>query len=330
MPSMRLWQRKKGQCWYVDFYRGKSISLKTTDETRAKIIFKKLEREYLTGRLIRLEKGELKLLGDFIKEYLDTRKGKAKNTYRADKLALSKFLDFYGNKPMFGITKNVMARFRSYLESSALKPRSRNNYIKHLRLAINSAMDWEYVKGNPLKKLKQFKVDESKYDFLKKDDINRLLNAAAKYPEMRTAIAIQVYTGMSRAEVISAMGFEQDSITYKRIKTGKHISVPIAQALRPFISHLQGIQRVVTWKNPRTYSKHFEMIVREAGLEEKGITPHKLRHHFATELRKKKVPIETISKLLGHEDVSITAKYYAHIGDEEKRDAVDHLDYGEV
>jgi len=75
MPTMRLWQRKNG-IFYVTFRRGDHRSLKTSDKEQAKKIYKELEQEYLKGRLIRLEKGELILLKDFIAEYLDTRKTK--------------------------------------------------------------------------------------------------------------------------------------------------------------------------------------------------------------------------------------------------------------
>jgi len=229
---------------------------------------------------------------------------------------------------MFGITSKKMEKFRDYLAKSELKDRSRNNYIKHLRKAIKKAMKWGYIQGNPLGdgELKQFKVDEQKVDFLTREEVSRLLNVADKYSDMRTAIALQVFTGMSRAEVVSAMTFEDNRIIYKRVKTGSLISVPIAKALRPYINHLQGIRRVITWKNPRTYSKHFEMVVKEAGLQ--GITPHKLRHTFASELLNEGVDIQTISELLGHKDSSITAKFYLHIRDEKKKKAVDLLDYG--
>ena len=70
------------------------------------------------------------------------------------------------------------------------------------------------------------------------------------------------------------------------------------------------------------------MIVKEAGLS--GITPHKLRHHFATVLINQGISLETISELLGHDEIAITQKYYAHLSDEKKRAAVAVLDFGEM
>ena len=51
---------------------------------------------------------------------------------------------------------------------------------------------------------------------------------------------------------------------------------------------------------------------RKAGLV--GITPHMLRHTFASWLRMSEVDIETVSKLVGHRDVQTTSSYYSHLG----------------
>lgn len=55
----------------------------------------------------------------------------------------------------------------------------------------------------------------------------------------------------------------------------------------------------------------------------KGI--HTYRRTFGTNLAKKGVPITTLCKLMGHSDISVTAKYYIGVGDDEKRKAIEML-----
>lgn len=59
-------------------------------------------------------------------------------------------------------------------------------------------------------------------------------------------------------------------------------------------------------------------------LVHKQVTPHKLRHTFASRLAMAGVDVLTIQQLLGHESVA-TTQVYAHIGDEKKIQAITGL-----
>jgi len=65
-------------------------------------------------------------------------------------------------------------------------------------------------------------------------------------------------------------------------------------------------------------------LARDAGITYKGVTPHTLRHSFATRLKNAGVPIDIISKLLGHSSIAETARYL-HSGKEEMEQAVEVL-----
>ena len=59
----------------------------------------------------------------------------------------------------------------------------------------------------------------------------------------------------------------------------------------------------------RVVNTVFDRVVRKAGLEGQGITPHKLRHTFATFLIRTGADVRTVQELLGHSSLQTTATY---------------------
>jgi len=76
--------------------------------------------------------------------------------------------------------------------------------------------------------------------------------------------------------------------------------------------------------DPSTYSKRFSQILKKHNF--KAIRFHDLRHSFATNLIRLGVPINTVSKMLGHSSVTITLDIYAHVLEEMQQEAVIKMD----
>ena len=69
-----------------------------------------------------------------------------------------------------------------------------------------------------------------------------------------------------------------------------------------------------------------QSILNNCGIHGKTDIVHALRHTFATLLIRRGVDIKTVSELLGHSDVTITMKFYYHVVEEQKNNAIRKLD----
>ena len=76
-----------------------------------------------------------------------------------------------------------------------------------------------------------------------------------------------------------------------------------------------------TLHDPRNMARSLENVVKRAGLP-KEITLHTLRHTFGSALIRQGIGVETVSKLLGHNDIMITYKKYIHVIKEQETKAM--------
>ena len=107
--------------------------------------------------------------------------------------------------------------------------------------------------------------------------------------------------------------------------------VPIHESVRPLLaSHLASLSsscpallrnHADARMSPTSLRRLFGRIVERADLAEAGITPHTLRHHFASELLRCGADVATVAELLGHSNISTTS-IYLHSSPERRREAV--------
>lgn len=153
---------------------------------------------------------------------------------------------------------------------------------------------------------------------LSKREIEELISST-KNINHRLIIQVGYSSGLRVSEIINLkwgdVDFDRDLIHLKKAKGKKDRIVMLSQKVKGGLSNLSGLKQgyvFLTNRNgkytDRTIQKIIENAAMKAGIR-KSITPHTLRHSFATHLLENGTDIRYIRDLLGHSDISTTLIY---------------------
>ena len=271
-------------------------------------------------------------LNSFI-SYITVEKGLSKNTVMAYKSDLNKFFDFC-KKKQFNIEKmqhNGITEFLWQIKTEGLKPRSIYRMMESLRQFYKFLNIEDLAKSNPTAYLAAPKIPEDLPGMLSFDEVELLLNSVDSSDEMnirnRAMLELLYATGLRVSELIN-LRFSNINIeeTFLKVlgkgskerlipfgsKAGDFLNIylkkrkPAAGAEdHVFISRLgKKLSRVEFWRQLKNIAKN-------AGIH-KNITPHTLRHSFASHLLSGGADIRFVQEMLGHSSIS-TTQIYTHL-----------------
>jgi integrase/recombinase XerD len=135
-----------------------------------------------------------------------------------------------------------------------------------------------------------------------------------------TGLAIRDAVTLERGEIQFDKSTDLHCIVTSRQKTGTHVSVPLKpEVAEELLTVLNGNPKYVFWTGNGLESStvtHWQddmrTLFKAAGIESNGhMRSHRLRDTFAVDLLSKGVPMEEVSKLLGHESIKTTEKSYS-------------------
>ena len=135
-----------------------------------------------------------------------------------------------------------------------------------------------------------------------------------------SGLAIRDAVTLRRDELVFDKAKALHRIVTSRQKTGTHVSVPIPKAVaKELRAALNGNPVYVFWTGQGTettcvshWQEDFRKLFKAAGIVARGnMLSHRLRDTFAVDLLEKGVPLEEVSKLLGHESIKTTERHYS-------------------
>lgn len=233
--------------------------------------------------------------------------------------------------PITALTAAMLLASITTVQSEGLSAESVRRHVAALKRLCGFAIEHGLLAQDPSKTIKLPKVPKRMPRYLTPEERDRLLGvAAAKGRDYHLLVATGVYLGLRKAEM-NALQWTDINVDRKTAqiintedfttKSGKYRTVPICDEMMAiFTRYRQAAGFVMAPKKPyRDKARYrwefrdgFKDMVIEAKLDVRVITPHALRHTFASTLAQRGVSLYKIAAWMGHSTASVT-ELYAHL-----------------
>ena len=276
----------------------------------------------------------LNKIDEFCK-YLLIDKKYSNNTISSYHNDLIKYYNF--NKNLDSITKKDIKNYIVHLKKQGLTDKSISRNISSIRTFYKFLVVEKYITNNPILDIKSPKIKKSLPNTLSIDEVDKLLNIDLKdhFSYRNKAILELMYaTGIRASEVINLKLNDIDlemSLLRTMGKGNKERIIPIGEYALEYISlYINDHRSYLLKKDNNDYlflNNHGKKLTRQGLFKiikkvaiskdiKTNFSPHTLRHSFASHLLQNGADLISISKLLGHSDVS-TTQIYTHISNEQ-------------
>ena len=282
---------------------------------------------------------------DFLKEfltYLQVEKGLARlslESYRRDLDRLQTWANKNG-KQISDLTRADLRKWIASLSREGLAPTSIARAVSATRGFFKFLMLDGHIKTHPAEDLDTPQRFSYLPKFLTEDEINRLLAAPDVSTEEgirdRAVLEIMYATGLRVSELVGLKQTDVDLLAGLVVchgKGNKERRVPLGKSAIHWLQQYAAVKKgygkqtapnvFLHRGRPFTRQIAWSMIKRhaeKAGI--KNVSPHTLRHSFATHLLQHGADSRSVQALLGHSDIS-TTQIYTHITDIHLRSAYD-------
>ena len=262
-------------------------------------------------------------------EYIEIEKGLSENTIEAYRRDLSAFADFYFEKPLNDITKHDINNYILYLREHNTNPRTVVRKIASFRGFFKWLSANEYSKKNPSETIEQPKLPKRLPKVMTLSEINEILRSDLNTEEM-LIVELLYGCGLRVSELVNLKTTDID-IKSKYVKCfgkgSKERIIPFGSKAKQAIENYLKTREIIILKNnlndnSRLFIKDsgryinrqdvYNFIHKQGEKIHKNISPHTLRHTFATHLLENGADLRVVQELLGHSDVS-TTQLYTHI-----------------
>ncbi len=284
-------------------------------------------------------------------EYIEIERGRAVKTIENYDRYLSRYFEQMKIKSVGDITEQNVREFRLWLNrqkgtgSDSMKRRTQNYYMIALRAFLKFLRKRDIEAISP-EKIELAKLPERQLDLITPAELERLMQApraafekekdqdkARNYLRDSAILELLFSTGLRVSELCalnSDIDLSRDELSVRG--KGEKVRVvflsPAAKAaVREYLKARNDMEEALFVDGrpnslhriiPRDVQRHLKSYVARAGITN-VVTPHTLRHAFATDLLSNGADIRSVQQLLGHASIN-TTQIYTHITDSHLRE----------
>ena len=279
-------------------------------------------------------------------EYLEIERGRSVKTVENYDRYLSRFFDFAKVKNPKDITEEQMREFRLHLNRQngtkvggrydSMKRRTQNYYLIALRAFLKFLRKRGVSSLSP-ERIELAKVPERSLDLISADELNRLLKSPAtdslEGKRDQAILELLFSTGLRISELCSLSIDDVDLSRDEFSVRGKGDKIRVVflsdeakKAIKNYLDARKDMEDAMFIRygkkahvgedarvTPRAVQRLLKHYATKAGITRK-VTPHVIRHSFATDLLSNGADLRSVQALLGHANIG-TTQIYTHVTD---------------
>ena len=277
--------------------------------------------------------------GGLLEQFLDAiwlEQGVSENTLAAYRTDITKFAEFVLPCGLLDVEQQAIQSYLAYRLDNGFKPRSTARTVSALKRFYQYFIREKQLSYNPMTHIGQPKAGQSLPKTLSEDEVGRLLDA----PDLDDPIGLRdkamlelLYATGLRVSELVGLRIEQinlrQAVVFVKGKGNKERLVPMGEEAQDWIERFikegrpQLIKHATDFVFPSKRGigmtrqtfwhriKHYAIIAEVKS----DLSPHTLRHAFATHLINHGADLRVVQMMLGHSDLS-TTQIYTHVAKE--------------
>lgn len=277
-------------------------------------------------------------------EYIEITKGRSVKTIENYDRYLSRFIEFTKAKSIDDVSEAKIREFRLWLNrqpgtnAGTMKRRTQNYYLIALRAFLKFLAKRE-IKALPAERIELARVPDRSLDLITGNELERLMKApeGSDLKELRDRAIMELLfsTGLRVSELCSLdtdLDLTRDELSVRgkgdKVRvvflspTAKTAVAAYLKARKDmsdalFVHYGRGT-KIPARLTPRSIERTVKFYAIKAGITKK-VTPHVIRHSFATDLLENGADLRSVQALLGHANIA-TTQIYTHVTDKHLHD----------